>query len=670
MASERQMVKLYAAFLSGCMEENVFASYFPFLANVLVASGVREVRAEKVREDFENRYGFSLPLSFVRSVLNVGVQKGLIRHDKKHGRYVLSNDGLDKWIFNPDQFNAQWAKLITSFSDYLYEQDIGTLPDEIDAIIAKCIEVYDDEVLPLNGDVSTVDNDDKLRFIWNTFVLRIHTTDSNLYDFVATLYLCNVIKDANFFEGDARSSFAGLKVYLDTPIAFSLIGLDEPPRIELCRYLVKQLKEAGCQVMIFEHCLQEMERIIQSANHWVHSQDYRIDKASRAARYFFDNRKSREEVTIVLESLEDRLSDFGVKVDDFSLRIGEELYREEELRLYEMLKQKYSSRGREIDEHVQKSILVDIRSMIFVLRNRKGFHPNHLYSAGNLLVTLNFALTAVSGEYAAIKRLGVPACISVDLLSSVLWLHSPVKLANYKKVQLLADCYVATSPSPELLKKYVIALTKARANGVISEKKFIQLKTSSIVRRPLAYVANVDGFNEESLFDVVQRMEDENRFNVNKEVEAAKKKGDAEFQAYKAVVAKQLADVQSRAASQLRLKDEEISKQSVLAISNAQRADEMERLVSSTAAINAKLISIITSVTAFLLLFILIAIPFGFILGRVDFWTKYTPDNRIVNCALRGCVALATEIIMLLVKKVRVLIEYPIRMLIKKIFLH
>lgn len=668
MVTENQMVKLYAAFLAGCMEENIFASYFPFLANVVVSSGEREVRAEKVADDFKNRYGFSLPLSFVRSVLNVGVQKGLIWHDKKYGRYVLSNMSSDQWTFDPERFNIKWKRLVSSFFDYWHEDDRGPLPDGIDEIIIKCIEAYDDNVF-VQDCVATTSDDDRLRFIWNTFVLKIHESDSDLYDFVAALYLCNVIKDSRFFEGDARSSFSGLKVYIDTPIAFSLIGLDETPRIELCRYLVKQLKEAGCQVLIFDHCLQEMERIIQSANHWVHSPDYCIDKASRAARYFFDNRKTREEVTIVLESLVDNLAGFGVRVDCISARIDEESYREEELRLYEMLKQKYSSRGREIDEHLEKSILVDILSMIFVLRNRKGSHPNHLYSAGSLLVTLNNALTSVSGEYAAIKKSGVPACISADILSSVLWLHSPVKLANYKKVQLIADCYVATSPSPELLKKYVSALDKARESGVISEKKFIQLKTSSIVRRPLAYIANVDGFNDESLFDVIQRMEDENRFEVSKEVEAVKKQSEMDFQAYKADVAKQLAEVQRNADSQLRLKDVEILKQSTLASENAQKADEMERLVSNTAAINAKLISVLTSITAFMLLFILIVVPLGFTLGNIDLWIQYSPDNRVVNYALRGCIALATDIVMFLVKGVRLTIEFPIRTLFQKAIL-
>ena len=307
--------------------------------------------------------------------------------------------------------------------------------------------------------------------------------------------------------------------------------------------------------------------------------------------------------------------------------------------------------------------------MIFVLRNRKGSHPNHLYSAGSLLVTLNNALTSVSGEYAAIKKSGVPACISADILSSVLWLHSPVKLANYKKVQLIADCYVATSPSPELLKKYVSALDKARESGVISEKKFIQLKTSSIVRRPLAYIANVDGFNDESLFDVIQRMEDENRFEVSKEVEAVKKQSEMDFQAYKADVAKQLAEVQRNADSQLRLKDVEILKQSTLASENAQKADEMERLVSNTAAINAKLISVLTSITAFMLLFILIVVPLGFTLGNIDLWIQYSPDNRVVNYALRGCIALATDIVMFLVKGVRLTIEFPIRTLFQKAIL-
>lgn len=589
----KRIVKLQAAYLAGCFNQNIFESYLPFFIKAVEACSLAMFNAEEVSVAIGSRYGVDLPLTFVRTVLAVGCQRGVFCNDNKSGQYYLVWTKTREFAFDDQEFNEKWDRLKAHFTDFCVRRKYA-LPEDADEELLRCIEEVDAIDLDDDGALNP-SAPNGMDFLWRSFVIELHDTNQEEYDYVSSLNLCTVIKDAEFFDGDARHKFSGLKVYLDTPILFGLLGFSEQPRVSICRHLASQLNSAGCQLLVFDQCYQELERNLTDANHWAHEQSYDASKASPAARVIFESRMTYEEVVSRIENVEEELNGLGVRVQRTEYDVSEDKFQECERTLQQMLEERYRNQGRIVSGPQLRGIAVDIRSIVFVSRYRHGYRPTHLYDARHLLVTLNSAVAGVAYDYVR-KNEGrqdvIPACVSVDVLGSALWLFSPVELAGYHRLRFLADCYASTNPSRALLEAYSKTLRKVREKGMITEEQFIRCRASSVIRRPLAACVsgNSEAFTEKTCLELIEEMEERERFQtaeaVRLEREQAKKERDIAIESKN----KEIAELMLKSKEELREKDKEIGDARIKSLENAQKAEELDKLVASTARQKEKLI--------------------------------------------------------------------------------
>ena len=177
-----------------------------------------------------------------------------------------------------------------------------------------------------------------------------------------------------------------------------------------------------------------------------------------------------------------------------------------------MIQQRYQEQRQTISEEKQRSIEIDVRSIIMVYRERRGQTSTRIQTSREIMLTLNGIVANVSKNYESNQSINaghIPACISADLFGAVLWLFSPVEFVNYQKKQLLADCYGALRPNKKLLTQYVESLRLARNAGEIDEKKFLFMRSHSVVYDALMNVTRGDyaRFNERTyreVFDEIQ----------------------------------------------------------------------------------------------------------------------------------------------------------------------
>ena len=73
-----KLIKVYAAYRSGCIGDNILDTYFPFFANIIYEQHWDEIDEKKIAEVFAQKYGIILPLTFVRQVLGIGMSNGSI----------------------------------------------------------------------------------------------------------------------------------------------------------------------------------------------------------------------------------------------------------------------------------------------------------------------------------------------------------------------------------------------------------------------------------------------------------------------------------------------------------------------------------------------------------------------------------------------------------------
>ncbi len=133
MNQEEKFLKMYIAFRSGCLGNNVLDVYFSFFANILLEKNIKIINAKNLCEEFEQRYQFSVPITFVRQVLSVGLSNSAIISDK--GQYEVDHEKLKQYKVDLSDFELLWKELLEKFNSFCTTNSLNiineTLEDDI-----------------------------------------------------------------------------------------------------------------------------------------------------------------------------------------------------------------------------------------------------------------------------------------------------------------------------------------------------------------------------------------------------------------------------------------------------------------------------------------------------------------------------------------------------------
>jgi len=507
IVNNKKIVKLYAAYRSGCLGDNIFHAYFPFLANIISQEKWDYVDEAQVAEKFRERYAISLPLAFVRQVLGVGVEKQEILYDR--GKYVAQRAKFRSYSIDSSDFDLRWGKMLECFIVFCSDNEFDLTDIDTESNVFRYFDVYDEAILT-NDELYMPEKSDAFNYIWHCYLNSLSETNSELFDFVVAISFSNILKDVVFYSSDTidpKDTYNGLVVYLDSPMVFALLGTDSDARIESCKLLVSGMINAGCSVQVFSHNFDEIKGIIERAAGWATSVNYDISKANNVSKYFHDVLVEAPAIAEFCESVEENLNEMGITIKDTSYDVTQDEFQEDEQALYNMIEARYTHEGRTISDEKKKSILVDVRSIIMVYRERRGQLSTKIQSAGHIMITLNGAIANVSKNFESSKSINaghIPPCVSADIFGSILWLFSPIEIMKYQRKQLLADCHIALHPSKEMLQKYMESLERARNADEIDEKKFLFMRAHKAVNDALMDVTKGDyaRFNDQTYLEV------------------------------------------------------------------------------------------------------------------------------------------------------------------------
>lgn len=500
----KDLIKLYAAYKSGCMGNNILDTYFNFLANIILEAKMTTVNETEVASKFRKKYQIDLPLSFVRQVLGIGLSNGSIIDER--GVYLVKKDILAQYKFEATDFDDMWSKLINSFNEYCTLNDIGVVKSDLEPQILTAID-NTDEIILSSDKINSSEGMNEFDYAWYSFVKENAEKGNELFDFVTALCASNITKQALFYSGAEGEEYKGLNVYLDSPMVFALLGLDSPERESSYKILIDNMKAAGCVIQVLDHNFQEIEGIVTRAAGWAVSTQYDIRKANNVARFFHDSKMEEQEITDFCGSLEMKLNDLGIVIKSTEYDVYQNQFQEDEATLYNMIQDKYTDQQLALLPEKAESIKVDVRSIVMIYRERRGQVAVKVGECKHIMLTTNNAIANVCKKYESNKSIQsghIPACISADLFGAILWLSSPVEMMNYQRKKLLADCYDFLRPSKSLIEKYVASLENARHLGEIDEKKYLFMRTHPIVLDTLMNITHGDyaRFNDRTYLEV------------------------------------------------------------------------------------------------------------------------------------------------------------------------
>lgn len=488
----KDLIKLYAAYKSGCLGNNIMDTYFSFFANIILDEKMSTINEIDVASRFRKKYQIDLPLSLVRQVLGIGVSNGSIVDER--GAYLVKKDILKQYQFEGTDFDKMWSKLIYVFNEYCMLNEIAGSKDELEMKVLSAID-NTDEVILSNDKTDPTVGMSEFDFAWYSFVREQAESENELFDFITALCASNITKQALFYSGAEGGEYRGLNVYLDSPMVFALLGMDSHERECSYRLLVDNMRKAGCVIQVLDHNYKEIEGIITRAAGWAVSTQYDIRKANNVARFFHDSQMEQQEITEFCSSIETKLNDLGIVIKTTEYDVYQDQFQEDETTLYNMIQEKYTDQQLALLPEKEESIKVDVRSIVMIYRERRGQVAVRVGECKHIMLTTNNAIANVCKKYESNKSINsghIPACISADLFGAILWLSSPVEMMNYQRKKVLADCYDFLKPSKTLIEKYVSSLENARKMGEIDEKTYLFMRTHPIVLDTLMNITRGD----------------------------------------------------------------------------------------------------------------------------------------------------------------------------------
>lgn len=562
----KNIKKLYAAFKVGYLGDNILDTYFALVANMILEKRLTVIEDTVVASEIRERYQIELPLPFVRQILGVGVKNKCFIDD--HGKYSVAIKELSQYGFNETDFTEKWDQLIHNFELYCNEKAIDFSSVSTSDFILEVLDETDDVIF-----TSDIIDDEKstppLEYAWYSFVKNEAEGKTDLYNFIAAIFASNITRQALFFNGETKTDYSDLHVYLDSPIVFALLGMSDTSRTDSYKKLISDMLKVNCNIHVLDHNFQEVEGIVNRAAGWANNTAYDLRKANNAARFFHDSQMSDIEISEFCECIEDKLNALGITVKETSYDVFQDKFQEDEGRLFDMVKKRYLEHGYELPEEREESIRIDVRSIIMVYRERQGQTATRLQKAKHIMLTSNNTIANVSKKYESnlsIHSGHIPACISADLFGAILWLNNPIQMQEYQKQKLLADCYAFLRPNKALIDKYIQSLDDARAADKIDEKTFLFLRTHKVVLDSLMDITQGDyaRFNSSTYLEVYEDIQSK-----------ANKKYSDEAAAHEQTK-NELEDVKARAFKKSKEQDQTIQelRQRVQSLEDEKRRDE------------------------------------------------------------------------------------------------
>lgn len=500
------VIKLYAAYKAGYLGNNILDTYFSFIANMIAEERMTVIEDSVIVDKFNERYTIDLPLPFVRQILGVGVQNNCFK--EVFNKYNVVIEEVSKYRFNESDFNKLWNKLIGDFEAYCCKKEIDISPNKISEFILDILDDTDEVIL--SGE--KVENEERLspaEYAWYSFVREQAETHKDLYGFISAISASNITKQALFYVGETTTDYSELCIYLDSPIIFALLGMDEVARTESYKTLIRDIRKVKCNIHVLDHNFQEVDSIITRAATWATSTQYDLRKANNAARFFHDSQMDEKEISEFCNNIETKLNELGITVKETNYDVYQDKFQEDETCLFDMINESYLEHGYELSQEKEESIRIDVRSIIMIYRERSGQTATRLQNSKHVMLTSNNAIANVSKKYESNRSIQsghIPACISADLFGAILWLDSPTQMLNYQKQKLLADCYAFLKPGRILLDKYIQSLDEARNADKIDEKSFLFLRTHKVVLDSLMDITKGDyaRFNSNTYLEVYE----------------------------------------------------------------------------------------------------------------------------------------------------------------------
>lgn len=534
------------AFLQYNFEKNrrdIIDAYIPLVCHCLVVMEADRAEVMPLRDSLKEEFGLT----------NITDGAILSIFDRmSRDRYGLLNVSNDIYYVNKQKVAVEGVKpakenliagfdeIVSKIEEYSHKYQVSFSHEDIEKGLFHFMDQYDVDltlgnIKELCSQLTKYNKNEKqLKYLISKYLIEAIKNDPQAVEMMVKLAKGHAISSLISLQNlnKMNGALKDVEIFLDAPIIFNLLELNDKANYHLTAELMQILKDNGAKFCIFDHNHNEVINTMTDARDRLLTGDYDLRKSSRLLRMAYREKMSSLQI--------------GLKIDEYSELLGKwevTIQGRPELKeggqdidvrtLSEIIKGVYTKNGARDLFYSELSMLeTDLDSITYIFRLKGNVACTNLKNSKALLLTTNRVISAASHD----KRINflnhaIPACATDVFLSTILWTNYPSSNDDLNQKLLISECYNNIELDDQLMIRFYDQLKEQSRAGLISEAQYLQATTSRIALDLLAdkTLNDVTAYTDRTTKEVLEIIEMEHRSdleqleaNKNKEIEATR----------------------------------------------------------------------------------------------------------------------------------------------------
>jgi|GEM_PF-5031837 len=493
MEKLKRSVAVYKALIDTDASNDILDPFQKIVETAIYEDTKMSFTIDDITSHLESKWNISIPDMPMRTILGRIVNKTAITRAKGNKKkfYVAKRELLKETAINLNEHRMR----IESDFDFLVNDFIEFTSKNSNVKIgiddtAKVIESFvSEQATSFSLNRSKVS--EKTNIYFASYFLEKCIKDTKLTDILKTITFGYILSESIFISSpNEKPKFSSMKIVFDTPILFKLLGISEIDEVQIYIDFVKLLQKSNAKICTFNHCVEEMERIIDGSYFWIENGMFDLSRASETSIFFVNNGYSLADIEVLRQMLRTYITEMNIEILTESYEENHYPFNQDENKIFDTILEVYKENNPsfKVDEK-RYSMERDAKSISKTYILRMGNRPINLANCNAIFVTDNSSIVFASRKY---NDLIYPAggnllatCIMDILLGTYLWLDNPMIIKELALKQLVSQAYSIMSPSTTLWNKFVGELTKCVESNRITPEVGYLLRTSSFVSRAL-----------------------------------------------------------------------------------------------------------------------------------------------------------------------------------------
>lgn len=505
-------------------------NFIPFVAEGLRRCPQDHVSVAQLQEVMKGAFGLVIPQGALNTLLRRAERYGYVRRER--GVYIRVLDAIPATFSAEREAVARQQRALTDKliafckirhnTEWSAEEAENALLAHLQkASIPILAAAISGSPLPEpKGDIKNAE------FLVSSFIVELNEKDPAGFGFLETVMKGNMLATALFLPdiSKANQKFSDLEVCVDTRLLLRGLGYEgeglRASAVELLTLLYKMNVTLSC----LDVTLDEMRRVLDAAQHALRDQRHQNRQTLFAVyEHFISVGKTPSDVESIIARLEQALRALHVRVrpkPEHTIELGLN-----EQKLEALIEEELPMIRLDAKRH-------DVDCLTSIHRLRRGHVYSEIERSKYIFLTSNIPLARASARFVReeYEYPIAPLCVNDHMLATLAWVKNPSYVADFSRNRLIADSYVALSPSNELWRRYSEEVARLKENGNLSDDEYQLLRYSIVARRALmdATLGNTEAFTEGTVREVLQRaqanlrkdLQEELRGEVGKRMEA------------------------------------------------------------------------------------------------------------------------------------------------------